>query len=646
MPDASIPSLPPGTLVLNRFEVVEFANEDALGALYRAKDTKTQRAIALRVFRLAHMTPGAQQALKASVRAATKIRHPNVATTFGLGIALGAHVLAFEWIEGQTLAACLKARGGKPVSLRGAAQVIHSVCEALEAAEEHGEGAPHGALRPDAVWIGQNGVVKVAEFGVASALVGQLGIGVLPVDEQTCLAPEVKAGGAATLQSDVFSVGAITYQLLTGRSTAQGYVAPSKAHEHGTPAIDSWLLKCLAPDPANRYAIFDVVRESLDDLVQHAPEPAPTADFGVALRAAGAAGRVSLVAPDPNAPGAGRPQVGARVSIDEGFRPTADVQAAGAAPSAIVDLGSLLAQVTENDSQRWIVVKDGLDHGPFSGRELVRMLVAGEVSSTHGVMNMDTGERKPVAQWPEFSEFAAQYAAKVKQEATAVAVTKVESSEKKAGRTKLLVGGALILAVVGGGVAFAVTRTASDSERVAQADLDGLYEMGEIAIEGTAETLTDPHAAGGGSRRHGGGGGQRPTGGGGTPGAPSEGGGGGGGGSGLSYEDAMNREVEMGDISGGGAGGGQLTSAQVAAVMNQHVNRVYGACVVPEQARGGDLNGVTIDIAILGSGQVQGASAREGSQEFKSCVNRVVRGVNFPSFGAPRMGARYRFNAR
>ncbi|MBK6812841.1 MAG: hypothetical protein IPG81_28970 [Sandaracinaceae bacterium] len=108
----------------------------------------------------------------------------------------------------------------------------------------------------------------------------------------------------------------------------------------------------------------------------------------------------------------------------------------------------------------------------------------------------------------------------------------------------------------------------------------------------------------------------------------------------------MNREVEMGDISGGGAGGGQLTSAQVAAVMNQHVNRVYGACVVPEQARGGDLNGVTIDIAILGSGQVQGASAREGSQEFKSCVNRVVRGVNFPSFGAPRMGARYRFNAR
>lgn len=645
MPDASIPSLPPGTLVLNRFEVVEFAHDDALGALYRAKDTKTQRPIALRVFRMEHMTARVQAALKTSVRAATKIRHPNVASTFGLGMALGAHVLAFEWIEGQTLAACLKARAGKPVSLRGAAQVIHSVCEALEAAEEHGEGAPHGALRPDAVWIGNNGVVKVTEFGVASALLSQLGATILPAEEQTCLAPEVKAGGAGALQADVFSVGAITYQLLTGRSTAQGYVPPSKAHEHGTPAIDSWLLKCLAPDPANRYAIFDVVRESLDDLVQHAPEPEATADFGVALRAAGTAGRVSLVAPEPTGPQA-RPQVGARVSLDEGFRPAESLQNA-AAPSAIVDLGSLLAQVTENDSQRWIVVKDGLDHGPFSGRELVRMLVAGEVSSTHGVMNMDTGERKPVSQWPEFAEFAAQYSAKVKQAATAVAVEKVATSEKKAGRTKLLIGGVLILLVVGGGVAFAMTRTASDSERLAQGDLDGLYEMGEIAIEGTAETLTDPHAGGGGGRRHGSGGGHS-NGGGGSPGGGGGGGesGGGGGGSGLSYEDAMNREVEMGDISGGGAGGGQLTSAQVAAVMNQHVNRVYGSCVVPEQARGGDLNGVTIDIAILGSGQVQGASAREGSQEFKSCVNRVVRGVNFPSFGAPRMGARYRFNAR
>ena len=58
------------------------------------------------------------------------------------------------------------------------------------------------------------------------------------------------------------------------------------------------------------------------------------------------------------------------------------------------------------------------------------------------------------------------------------------------------------------------------------------------------------------------------------------------------------------------------------------------------------INAVTIDIAILGSGQVQGASTPQGGAEFKACVNRVVRGVHFPSFGAARMGSRYRFNAR
>ena len=80
--------------------------------------------------------------------------------------------------------------------------------------------------------------------------------------------------------------------------------------------------------------------------------------------------------------------------------------------------------------------------------------------------------------------------------------------------------------------------------------------------------------------------------------------------------------------------------------MNQHVNRIYGACVVPEQGRGGNLSAVSISIAILGNGSVQGASTPQGSQEFKSCVNRVVRGVHFPAFGAPRMGSRYSFNAR
>ncbi len=122
------------------------------------------------------------------------------------------------------------------------------------------------------------------------------------------------------------------------------------------------------------------------------------------------------------------------------------------------------------------------------------------------------------------------------------------------------------------------------------------------------------------------------------------GGGGGGGGFAGSYEDAMNRAVELGDVNSGG-GQGRLSPAQVTGVLNNHVNRIYGTCVRAEESRGGRLGNVTIDVAIGGDGSVMGVSARQGSAQFQSCVRQAVRGIRFPSFGAPRMGARYSFDA-
>jgi hypothetical protein len=147
--------------------------------------------------------------------------------------------------------------------------------------------------------------------------------------------------------------------------------------------------------------------------------------------------------------------------------------------------------------------------------------------------------------------------------------------------------------------------------------------VGEIEITGTAGILPDP------PRGRGGGGGHRRS--------------GGGGGGGVSYEEAMNRAVEMGDVRQGG-GERRLSPGEVAGVMNRHVNRIYGACVVPETRGGGHLGEVTIDLAIAGNGQVLGASARPGSGGFQACVSRTVSSIRFPTFPAPRMGARYKFS--
>ncbi|HJL37708.1 MAG TPA: hypothetical protein RMG95_18590, partial [Polyangiaceae bacterium LLY-WYZ-15_(1-7)] len=329
----------------------------------------------------------------------------------------------------------------------------------------------------------------------------------------------------------------------------------------------------------------------------------------------------------PPAPGA-KPQVGQRVSLQDDFRggPAAGAPKAPVA-AASVDLGGLLAKITENDAPRWMVVKDGLDHGPFSGRELVELIVKSDVREEHDLLNMDTGERKPIQEWEEFGEFIDQARIRREEEARVASIARAESAEKRSGTFKIAIAAAVALVFVAGVVIFFATREAGGEEEVAQADLGDLFERGEIELSGTAGILPDPPRR----RRGGGGGGMRRT----VMGGSFVG----------SYEQAMNVAIELGDATMSG-GQGRLSPAQVQNTMNRQLNRIFNACVVPESRRGGRLGNVQIDIAIAGSGQVMGVSARQGSGAFKSCIRRTVRGVRFPSFGGQRMGARYSFSAQ
>jgi hypothetical protein len=104
----------------------------------------------------------------------------------------------------------------------------------------------------------------------------------------------------------------------------------------------------------------------------------------------------------------------------------------------------------------------------------------------------------------------------------------------------------------------------------------------------------------------------------------------------------MNQAMAMGDATKGG-GERQLTISDVQGVMDKRLNSLF-SCVSEELRRGGRLSSVRIDLAILGSGQVQGASINTGSPAFKSCIGGKVRAIKFPDFPAPRMGARYSFD--
>jgi hypothetical protein len=239
------------------------------------------------------------------------------------------------------------------------------------------------------------------------------------------------------------------------------------------------------------------------------------------------------------------------------------------------------------------------------------------------VFTLSSTERKPLASYPEFAEFIVQYKLRKDEKDHNDALARSTKLEKRSTLAKALILAGSIGAVLVVGLGYVMSRRAAEqAERNAEVDLAALYENGQVKIAGTAGILKHtPRPPG-----------ARKSGGSASP----------GGGTGFtSYEDAMNTAMELGDATKGG-GERQLTSADVAGVMNRSLNRMF-SCVGEELRHGGKLGRVTIDLAILGSGKVMGASVNSGSPGFQRCIATKVRELSFPNFPASRMGARYSF---
>jgi hypothetical protein len=111
----------------------------------------------------------------------------------------------------------------------------------------------------------------------------------------------------------------------------------------------------------------------------------------------------------------------------------------------------------------------------------------------------------------------------------------------------------------------------------------------------------------------------------------------------ISYDEAMQEPVAIGDATKN-CPERQLSGDQVVAEMDARLDEMYRECVIREARRGKVPNTVTIDIAILRDGSVQGATVSPGTLRFRSCIGDIVETVRFPKFTAPRMGARYQFH--
>ncbi len=280
-------SLTPGTR-LGPYEILGSLGAGGMGEVYRALDTRLGRAVAVKVIpaELAR-DPDRIARVEREARAAGAVNHPGVCALFDVGTHAGSPFVVMELLEGQSMRERL--RSG-PLTVRTSAGYIAQAADALAAVHE--KGVVHRDLKPDNLFVTKDGRVKVLDFGLAK-LTGP--DQVTSADTQTApvteigavlgtvgyLSPEQVNGQPADSRSDVFALGAILYELVTGARAFHGATAIETLHAilHDEPAplstvrpeapapLARILRHCLAKDPERRLQTSKDLRNQLEDLL-------------------------------------------------------------------------------------------------------------------------------------------------------------------------------------------------------------------------------------------------------------------------------------------------------------------------------------------------------------------------------------------
>ncbi len=285
------PTGPPPRLK-NRYRLVRWLGEGSMGAVYRALDETLGRDVAIKF-----LLPGKVAAGEASARflrearAVARLSHPNVLTLYDVGrhtvpASQGEgdwHYLVLEYIPGQDLHALMLERGG-PLPLRQALLAARGVLGAL--AYAHGQGIVHRDVKPENIMLTPDGQVRLTDFGLALARGdARLTQEDVLVGTVLYLAPEVIQGQPPDHRSDLYALGAVLYELLTGQppfggDTLQAALAqilsaplePPRSLKQDIPAeLERVIVRLLARDPADRYA-------SAQDVLADLPDAAETGD--------------------------------------------------------------------------------------------------------------------------------------------------------------------------------------------------------------------------------------------------------------------------------------------------------------------------------------------------------------------------------
>ena len=285
-----------GLLVDGRYQVTARLARGGMATVYVARDERLDRLVALKVMH-PHLAESEDfvARFRREARAAARIHHPGVVAVYDQGVVSGQGFLVMELIEGTNLRALLSAQGA--FTIEQTLRYVSDILQALHAA--HRVGVVHRDIKPENILVPPEGPVRVADFGLARAAseASQSSTGNM-LGTVAYIAPEIARGGGADARSDIYSVGIMAYEMLTGdvpwagqspiqivtHHVSDDVPMPSASQPWIPREVDDLVAALTARDPANRPA--DAVHAL--DLARRAAESLPA---DLASRRADVAGR-------------------------------------------------------------------------------------------------------------------------------------------------------------------------------------------------------------------------------------------------------------------------------------------------------------------------------------------------------------------